>query len=42
MEIINYAKQHGLRCAAKKDQVLSPKNIGEWEEQEEELKLAHM
>ena len=43
VEIINYAKQHGLRRAAKKYHVKSPKNIGEWEEQEDELKkLAHM
>ena len=43
VEIINCAKQHGLRCAAKNYHMLSPKNIGEWEEREEEFKtLAHM
>ena len=38
VEIINYARQHGLRRAADKYHVKSPKNIGEWEEQEEALK----
>ena len=43
VEIINYARQHGLRRAAKKYHVKSPKNIGEWEDQEEALKkMAHM
>ena len=38
VEIINYATQHGLRRATKKYRIKSPKNIGEWEDQEEALK----
>ena len=43
MEIINYARQHGLHRTAKNYRVKSSKNVGKWEDQEEALKkMAHM